>query len=69
MQRIREAVVTVGGREVARIGAGLLALAGFQRMDTEAAIAAVADRLLRIRLFDDPLGRMTRPSTKPAGKS
>ena len=47
LQRVDGAAVEVDGREVARIGKGLLVLVGVERGDDE----AVADRLLE-RLVD-----------------
>jgi len=60
VQRVREASVTVGGDEVARMGEGLLALVGVARDDTPADAETLARRLVGLRVFDDADGRMNR---------
>ena len=58
LQRVTAAHVRVDGAEIAAIGPGLLALAGVQRADDEAAADRLADRLLAYRIFADAAGRM-----------
>ena len=58
IQRVAEASVAVGGETVAAIGAGLLALLGVERGDTEAEAARLADRVLGYRVFADAAGKM-----------
>ena len=60
LQRVRNASVTVGGREVAQIGQGLLALAGFSATDLtgEPGFERMAKRILGLRIFDDANGRL-----------
>ena len=61
IQRVRRASVEVDGREVASIGAGLLALVGFAAGERpEGQFARMAERLLNLRIFDDPQGRLNR---------
>jgi D-tyrosyl-tRNA(Tyr) deacylase len=60
VQRVQEASVAVGDREVAAIGRGALVLAGFARRDAAAALPTAVDALLRLRLFDDAAGRLSR---------
>lgn len=48
----------VGGREIGRCGPGLLLLVGVHRDDTEANAAKLADRVLGMRIFNDPEGKM-----------
>jgi len=50
--------VSVDGEEVAAIGPGLLVLLGVRRGDGPAEADRVADKLLKLRVFDDPEGRM-----------
>ena len=52
------ASVRVGGREVGRCGPGLLLLVGVHRDDTEANATKLADRVLGLRIFNDPEGKM-----------
>jgi D-tyrosyl-tRNA(Tyr) deacylase len=58
LQRVTEASVTVGGDEIASIGAGLLVLVGVERDDTDAVAGRLAERLLGYRVFADAQGRM-----------
>jgi D-tyrosyl-tRNA(Tyr) deacylase len=58
VQRVREAAVTVDGREVARIGRGLLVLLGVQRGDRPDQADRIAGKLERLRVFEDAEGRM-----------
>jgi len=58
VQRVGRASVTVGGETVGEIGAGLLALVGVERGDTEAEAARLAERVLGYRIFADPAGKM-----------
>ena len=50
--------MTVDGREVARIGPGLLVLLGVRRGDGEAAADRLAAKLLALRIFEDDAGKM-----------
>lgn len=58
VQRVGMASVSVGGREVGRCGPGLLLLVGVHREDTELEAAKLADKILGLRIFNDPEGRM-----------
>jgi len=60
VQRVREARVTVGGEVVGEMGPGLLALVGVARDDGPADAAALADKLVHLRIFEDADGRMNR---------
>ena len=61
VQRVARASVRVDGETVAEIGPGLLVLLGVGRDDVEADADRLADKLLRLRLFDDADGRMNEP--------
>ena len=58
VQRVSEASVTVDGKEVARIGPGLLVLLGVRGGDTEAQADRLAAKLLALRIFEDADGKM-----------
>ena len=58
VQRVSEASVTVDGREVSRIGPGLLVLLGVRQGDTEAEADRIAAKLLALRIFEDAEGKM-----------
>jgi D-tyrosyl-tRNA(Tyr) deacylase len=58
LQRVSEASVSVDGELVGSIGLGLVVLVGIGRQDGEAVGARLADKLVRLRVFDDEQGRM-----------
>jgi D-tyrosyl-tRNA(Tyr) deacylase len=58
LQRVDGASVEVDGREIARIGKGLLVLVGVERGDDEAAADRLLERLVNYRVFADVEGRM-----------
>lgn len=58
VQRVREASVTIGGRETGRIGQGLLLLVGFTPTDTAAEVEWMAAKVVGLRLFTDAEGKM-----------
>lgn len=60
IQRVSSASVAVAGIEIARIGAGLLVLVGFEPGDDTSSVAKLTRRCLAYRLFADAEGRMNR---------
>ncbi len=60
IQRVSGAKVTVGGDEVGRIGRGLLVLAGFAPGDDDAVLRWMAEKIVRLRIFEDGAGKMNR---------
>jgi D-aminoacyl-tRNA deacylase len=58
VQRVREAAVTVDGREVASVGTGLLVLLGVRRGDGTDEADRIAGKIERLRVFEDAEGRM-----------
>lgn len=58
IQRVSEASVTVESQIVGRIGAGILALIGFERGDGVEAASRLLTRVLTYRIFADESGRM-----------
>ena len=58
IQRVSEASVTVESRIVGKIGAGILALIGFERGDDMDGVSRLLTRILTYRIFADPDGRM-----------
>jgi len=59
-QRVGEARVTVKGRTVGQIGPGLLVLAGFAPGDDAAVVRWMAEKVVRLRIFEDAGGKMNR---------
>ena len=60
VQRVTEASVTIGGEKVAEIGQGYLVLLGVTHADTEKASDEIADRIVKLRIFEDENGKINR---------
>ena len=60
LQRVSRAAVTVEGKEVARIGPGLLVFLGVERGDGPAQCRRMVERIVGYRVFPDATGRMNR---------
>jgi len=58
LQRVTEASVTTAGREKSRIGPGMLILLGIEREDEVADIEWLVGKVLGLRIFEDPYGKM-----------
>ena len=52
--------MTVGGRSIAEIGAGLLVLVCAERGDTEAEADRLLAKILKLRIFSDEAGKMNQ---------
>lgn len=61
VQRVTRAAVSVDGRMVAEIGAGLLVLVGVRQGDSERDADWLADKVRALRVFADSDGRMNKP--------
>ena len=60
IQRVRESSVKVDGREISRIGRGLLVLLGVDQNDLHPAADYLAKKIVNLRIFEDENGRMNR---------
>ena len=58
IQRVQEAAVSVDGREVSRIGKGLLVLVGVEQGDTPEDCSWLVGKTAGLRIFDDAQGVM-----------
>jgi D-tyrosyl-tRNA(Tyr) deacylase len=58
VQRVRSAQVVVGGEVACEMGEGLLALVGVGQADTAESAAALAQRIVHLRIFGDESDRM-----------
>ena len=58
VQRVAQAEVTADGRALGHIGRGFAVLLGVGRGDTEADADYVLDRVIGLRVFADPAGKM-----------
>ena len=60
IQRVSRASVSSGGRLLGTIGRGLLVFAGFGHGDDGAAVSWMAEKIVRLRIFEDDAGKMNR---------
>ncbi len=58
VQRVTQAKVTVEDRVTGEIGPGLLVLLGAGAGDSEVDLGYIVDKLLNLRIFADPAGKM-----------
>jgi D-tyrosyl-tRNA(Tyr) deacylase len=61
VQRVSQAAVDVEGERVAQIGPGVVVLLGVTHDDTEAIADRLAEKVMKLRIFDDAEGRMNEP--------
>ena len=61
VQRVSQAAVDVEGERVAQIGPGMLVLLGVSTEDGEHEADKLADKVAKLRIFDDDEGRMNEP--------
>ena len=67
LQRVARAAVETAGEIVGAIGPGLLVLAGVERGDGDRQVAEAAERLARLRIFEDDAGRTNRDLLETGG--
>src|SRR5262249_45016224 len=60
VQRVERASITVNGRVVGEIGAGLLVLLGVSKFDRENDVDYLIDKIIGLRVFEDEQGKMNR---------
>jgi len=67
IQRVKRAEVRVYGQVVGAMGEGMVVLLGIGREDTQEAAESLADKIVNLRIFDDPQGRMNRSIAETQG--
>src|SRR5271167_4386055 len=60
VQRVSRASVTVEGRIIGEIAAGIMILLGVGREDTSAIASSMAEKVANLRIFEDDQGKMNR---------
>ena len=68
VQRVTRAKVTVDGKIVGEIGAGLLVLLGVSEDDSQDDASYLADKLVGLRIFPDDEGKMNRSLAEMGGQ-
>ena len=58
LQRVAQASVRVGGKDIANISRGLLVLFGAEKNDDETKVIFLAEKILNLRIFSDERGKM-----------
>ena len=58
LQRVAQASVRIGGKNIATISRGLLVLFGAEKNDDEAKVIFLAEKILNLRIFSDEKGKM-----------
>ncbi len=58
IQRVQRASVEVDGKTVASIGPGILTLLGLETADEEPALSKLVAKIVELRIFPDPAGKM-----------
>jgi D-aminoacyl-tRNA deacylase len=67
LQRVTRARVTVKGRVAGEIAKGLLVLVAVGRDDTPATAAAMAEKIVQLRIFNDENDKMNRSLVDTGG--
>lgn len=58
VQRVKKSELSIDGKLYSSIGKGFMVLLGITDTDTEAEIKALADKILKLRVFEDENGKM-----------
>jgi D-tyrosyl-tRNA(Tyr) deacylase len=69
LQRVARGKVSVAGRALAEIGAGLVILLGVGQEDGEAQARALVDKIVHLRIFEDEGGKMNRSVLEAGGEA
>jgi D-aminoacyl-tRNA deacylase len=67
IQRVKSASVAVEGKEIGRIGWGLLVFVGFAPSDGEREVRWICEKIIRMRIFEDEAGKMNRSVAEVGG--
>ena len=60
IQRVSRASVSSEGKLLGQIGQGLLVLVGFSHGDDGSAVSWMAEKIIKLRIFEDDEGKMNR---------
>ena len=68
IQRVKKASVSVSQKNVGKISHGMLILLGISKDDSEADVDQLVRKVVKIRIFDDPQGKMNLPIADVGGE-
>ena len=68
VQRVSGARLSVGGREISRIGTGFVVYLGVTHADTEQEADYIAGKIARLRVMEDDAGKMNRALSDCGGE-
>jgi D-tyrosyl-tRNA(Tyr) deacylase len=68
IQRVTQARVVIAAAEHSRIGRGILVLLGVEKGDTAEEAAALAKKIVELRIFEDEAGKMNRSVVEAGGE-
>ncbi len=68
IQRVKRASVKTGGNIQGEITCGMLVLLGIRTGDTVTDLQWLAEKIVNLRIFEDPQGKMNRSLTDIAGE-
>ena len=68
VQRVKDALVSVGGYRVDTITSGLLVYLGVGRKDTDRDLSAMCEKIVNLRIFSDNNGKMNLSVTDVHGE-
>lgn len=68
IQRVTASEVHVGNETIGHIGSGLLVLLGISQSDQEKDADYLADKIARLRIFEDDDGKMNRSLVETGGE-
>lgn len=63
VQRVSQASVTVNGEQTGVIGKGLMLLVGIHEEDSKEEVEWMAEKMFKLRIFEDEEGKMNRSVT------
>ncbi|WP_295722781.1 D-aminoacyl-tRNA deacylase [uncultured Methanobrevibacter sp.] len=68
VQRVKSASVEVDGKIIGEINKGYMVLVGFSSKDTEKEVDYMANKLVKLRIFEDETGNMNLPVNDVEGE-
>jgi D-aminoacyl-tRNA deacylase len=69
IQRVQRGKVSVAGKTIAAIGAGMVVLLGIGPADTEEAAQYLVDKIANLRIFSDDAGKINRSLLEMGGEA